>query len=262
MACQEKNTIYRKKNCKKISCHTRCPCYTLAMSLLNTGNAKTRKGEKKGFITYGLHLAPANLSGFNVCKDASKGCAAACLNTAGRGAMSSVQRARIVKTRLFFTDKQSFLANLWKEVAKSMKSAEKKGMTPCFRLNLTSDLPWEKIKYNGQNVFAAFPSVQFYDYTKSPDRMTAFLAGEMPSNYHLTFSRSESNGNIAEAFLASGGNVAMVFRKSLPQSFKGFDVVDGDDTDLRFLDGKGKIVGLKEKGLAKKDETGFVLEPA
>jgi hypothetical protein len=123
-------------------------------------------------------------------------------------------------------------------------------------------LPWEKIKYNGQNVFAAFPSVQFYDYTKSPDRMTAFLAGEMPRNYHLTFSRSESNGNIAEAFLASGGNVAMVFRKSLPQSFKGFDVVDGDDTDLRFLDGKGKIVGLKEKGLAKKDETGFVLEPA
>ena len=247
---------------QKISCHSCLRCYALAMSLLNTGNAKTRKGEKKGFITYGLHLAPANLSGFNVCKDASKGCTAACLNTSGRGAMSSVQRARIAKTRLFFTDKQSFLADLWKEIAKSMKSAEKKGMTPCFRLNLTSDLPWEKIKYNGQNVFAAFPSVQFYDYTKSPDRMTAFLAGEMPSNYHLTFSRSEHNNDLCLSFLKSGGNVAMVFRKSLPQSFNGFGVVDGDDTDLRFLDGKGKIVGLKEKGLAKKDETGFVLEPA
>jgi hypothetical protein len=99
--------------------------------------------------------------------------------------MSSVQRARIAKTLLFFHDKQAFLANLWKEVAKSMKSAEKKGMTPCFRLNLTSDLPWEKIKYNGQNVFAAFPSVQFYDYTKSAERMTSFVNGEMPKNYHL-----------------------------------------------------------------------------
>lgn len=232
------------------------------MPLLNFGNAKTRKGEKKGFITYGLHLAPANLSGFNVCKDASKGCAAACLNTAGRGAMSNVQRARIAKTRLFFSDKQKFLSDLWAEVKKSISSASRKEMTPCLRLNLTSDLPWEKIKFNGQSIFDAFPSVQFYDYTKSPDRMTAFLSGAMPKNYHLTFSRSESNGSIAEAFLASGGNVAMVFRKYLPETFKGFPVIDGDETDLRFLDGKGKIVGLKEKGLAKKDETGFVLEPS
>ena len=251
------------------------------MSLLNSGNSKTRKGEKKGFITYGLHLAPANLSGFNVCKDATAGCAAACLNTAGRGAMSSVQRARIKKTLLFFKDKQKFLADLWAEVAKSIKSAARKNMTPCFRLNLTSDLPWEKIKFNGQTVFEAFPEVTFYDYTKSIERMTAFVnsqtapqtwAGnwkhvatggkDWPSNYHLTFSRSETNGAIALAFLRSGGNVAMVFRKSLPATYFGHDVVDGDETDLRFLDGSGKIIGLKEKGLAKQDETGFVLEPA
>jgi hypothetical protein len=230
------------------------------MPLLNQGNAKTRKGEKKGFITYGLHLAPANLSGFNVCKDASKGCAAACLNTAGRGAMSSVQRARIAKTLFFFRDKQKFLSDLWAEINKSMKSAKRKGMTPCFRLNLTSDLPWEKIKLNGVNVFEAFPSVQFYDYTKSVERMTRFVNGEMPKNYHLTFSRSETNGAISLAFLRSGGNVAMVFRKSLPTQYFGHDVVDGDETDLRFLDGEGKIVGLKQKGLAKKDETGFVVE--
>ena len=232
------------------------------MSLLNSGNSKTRKGEKKGFTTYGLHLAPANLSGFNVCKDASSGCAAACLNTAGRGAMSSVQKARVKKTLFFFKDKQNFLAELWVEVAKSIKSAARKGMTPCFRLNLTSDLQWEKIKFNGQNVFEAFPSVTFYDYTKSAERMTAFVNGEMPANYHLTFSRSESNGALALAFLKSGGNVAMVFRKSLPASYFGHEVVDGDETDLRFLDGTGKIIGLKEKGLAKQDETGFVLEPA
>ena len=175
--------------------------------------------------------------------------------------MTMVQTARIKKTRLFFQDKQSFLAELWQEAAKSIKSSARKNMIPCFRLNLTSDLPWEKIKFNGQSIFEAFPSIQFYDYTKSPERMTAFLAGQFPKNYHLTFSRSESNGSIAEAFLASGGNVAMVFRKSLPAKFKGYSVVDGDETDLRFLDGSGVIVGLKEKGMAKKDETGFVLEP-
>jgi hypothetical protein len=232
------------------------------MSLLNSGNSKTRKGEKKGFTTYGLHLAPAKLSGFNVCADASKGCAAACLNTAGRGKMTMVQTARIKKTLFFFKDKQGFLAELWAEVAKSIRSAARKNMTPCFRLNLTSDLPWEKIKFNGQSVIEAFPDVQFYDYCKSPERMTKFVNGEMPKNYHLTFSRSESNGALALAFLKSGGNVAMVFRKSLPSTYYGHEVIDGDETDLRFLDGSGKIIGLKEKGLAKKDETGFVLEPA
>jgi hypothetical protein len=108
----------------------------------------------------------------------------------------------------------------------------------------------------------AFPECTFYDYTKSPERMTKFVNGEMPKNYHLTFSRSETNGAISLAFLRSGGNVAMVFRKSLPATYYGHDVVDGDETDLRFLDGSGKIIGLKEKGLAKKDQTGFVLEPA
>ena len=104
-----------------------------------------------------------------------------------------------------------------------------------------------------------FPDCQFYDYTKTPERMTAFLAGEMPENYHLTFSRSENNGAIAESILKSGGSVAMVFRKSLPTQYLGAEVVNGDETDLRFLDGKGKIVGLVEKGKAKKDDSGFVI---
>lgn len=231
------------------------------MNLLNSGNSKTRKGEKKGWITFGIHLAPASLSGFNVCDSSSAGCRFACLNTAGRGAMSSVQRARIAKTRLFFKDKPMFLSMLWKEITAGIKKAAKNGKQPCFRLNLTSDLPWEKIKFNGQSVFESFPNVQFYDYCKSPERMTKFVNGEMPSNYHLTFSRSESNGALALAFLKSGGNVAMVFRKSLPATYFGHEVIDGDETDLRFLDGSGKIIGLKEKGLAKKDLTGFVLEP-
>ena len=230
------------------------------MKLLTTANAKIRKGEKIGFKTFGIHLAPASLSGFNVCKDASAGCAASCLNTAGMGVFSNVQRARIEKTRLFFKDKAVFLSQLIKEITAAVKSAEKQNLTAVFRLNLTSDLPWEKIKLNGKSVFDLFPQVTFYDYTKSPERMTAFLAGEMPKNYHLTFSKSETNGAIAESILKSGGNVAMVFRKSLPSKWLGVDVVNGDETDLRFLDGAGKIVGLVEKGKAKKDESGFVIE--
>lgn len=231
------------------------------MKLLTTSNTKIKKGEKMGFMSFGIHLAPASLSGFNVCKDASKGCAAACLNTAGHGIFSTVQAARIAKTKLFFSNKSAFLSQLKKEIIAAIKKAEKNQMQPCFRLNLTSDLPWEKIKLDGQTIFEMFPSVQFYDYSKTPERMTAFLAGELPANYHLTFSRSESNGKIAEAMLASGGNVAMVFRKYLPKKFLGRSVVNGDETDLRFLDPKGVIVGLVEKGMAKKDATGFVLEP-
>lgn len=230
------------------------------MKLLTTANAKIRKGEKIGFKTFGIHLAPASLSGFNVCKDASLGCIYSCLNTAGMGAFSNVQLARIEKTRLFFKDKAVFLSQLIKEITAAIKSAEKQNLTAVFRLNLTSDLPWEKIKLNGKSVFDLFPQVTFYDYTKSPERMTAFLAGDMPKNYHLTFSKSETNGAIAESILKSGGNVAMVFRKSLPAKWLGVDVINGDETDLRFLDGAGKIVGLVEKGKAKKDESGFVIE--
>lgn len=231
------------------------------MKLLNSGNAKTSKGEKRGFITYGLHLAPSNLSGFNVCKDASSGCAAACLNTAGRGAMSSVQKARIAKTHLFFSNKDLFLSMLWQEVEASIKSAGRKGMTPCFRLNLTSDLPWEKIKMNGKTIMESFPGVQFYDYTKSPERMVKYVNGEMPKNYHLTFSRSETNGALCLGILRSGGNVAMVFQDSLPAMYYDCEVIDGDSDDLRFLDAAGVIVGLKAKGKGKIDATGFVLQP-
>lgn len=229
------------------------------MKLLNNGNSKTRKGEKLGYITYGMHLSPADKSGYNVCQHASTGCKAACLDTAGRGIMRNVQEARINKTLFFFKDRQGFLDQLWKETASSIKSAIRKSMYPCFRLNLTSDLPFHKIKNNGQTIMEAFPDFQFYDYTPDPVRMGQFLAGELPSNYHLTFSRKEDNQSLCDSIIASGGNVAVVFRDSLPKIWKGKTVVDGDETDLRFLDPDNVIVGLVEKGLAKKDESGFVV---
>ena len=224
--------------------------------LLNAGNYKTSKGEKYGWKTYGLHLAPFNLSGKNVCSSATAGCSTACLNTAGRGIMHSVQDARVKKTRRFFEDRNGFLQQLYKEIKSSIKSATRKQINSCFRLNLTSDLPWENM------VVKHFPKSQFYDYTKHLKRFVRFLEGKLPSNYHLTYSRSEETTDaMVIALCKSGGNVAVVFRDHLPETWLGIEVIDGDDSDLRFQDGKGKIVGLLEKGLAKKDETGFVVEP-
>jgi hypothetical protein len=230
------------------------------MKLLTSGNAKIVKGEKFGYMTQGIHFAPSNLSGYNVCAWASQGCAMACLNTSGRGKMKSIQNSRIKKTRSFFEDKQEFLCNLIKEIESACKRAEKKGLRPCFRLNLTSDLPWENIRCNdGQNIFEKFPYVQWYDYTKGFKRMEKYLNGKMPRNYHLTFSRSESNDAQARLVLAMGGNVAVVFRNKLPKQWEKRNVIDGDESDLRFKDPQGCVIGLVEKGDAKKDESGFVV---
>ena len=235
------------------------------MSLLNKGNAKTLKGEKVGYRTFGLHLSPADKSGFNVCQWSSAGCRAACLDTAGCGKWSNVQTARIAKTKRFFKDNFAFMSDLRTEIGKAIKSAARKNLTPCFRLNLTSDIPWENIRKHRAdkiNVMEEFPQVNFYDYTKGFYRMRAWLDGKMPDNYHLTFSRSEvTSDNKMKTILALGGNVAVVFRGALPKTYLGYPVVNGDENDLRFKDPKGVIVGLVEKGLAKKDETGFVVEP-
>ncbi len=221
-----------------------------------------------GFVTKGIHLAPANLAGYEVCRWRSKGCTMSCLNTAGRGQMNSVQQSRIAKTKLFFEHKMDFFAKLSKEISSSIRSALKKEMQAVFRLNLTSDIKWESEKdKEGLTIFERFKDTQFYDYTKSFKRMCSFLEkpfikGEekFPSNYHLTFSRSENNDTKCEMVLAMGGNVAVVFRNQLPKTWKGYEVVNGDDTDLRFLDKRGVVVGLIEKGMAKKDATGFVQE--
>jgi hypothetical protein len=244
------------------------------MKLLNQGNAKTLKGEVLGYRTFGLHLSPSDKSGFNVCKWASKGCRSACLDTAGRGCMSNVQTSRINKTKRFFKNKFVFMSDIRVEICKAIISAAKKQMIPCFRLNLTSDVEWEKLfRYKRDfskkvfhlyksNIVEDFPNVNFYDYTKGFYRMRKWLDGKMPKNYHLTFSRSENTSEYKmKTILELGGNVAVVFRGSLPKTYLGYKVIDGDESDLRFKDPKGVIVGLVEKGLAKKDETGFVVEP-
>lgn len=226
------------------------------MSFLRiNGDAKTIKGTKYGYLTGILYLAPETLSGFNTCQNASPGCKAACLNTAGRGKMTSVQIARIRKTKMFFTDKETFFSNLIKSINALIRKAKREGLKPCVRLNGTSDIPWEKVKHQGKNIMEIFPEIQFYDYTKSAKRMLETL----PSNYSLTFSRSESNQSEVNKLLSLGKNIAYVFNK-LPREYDGKEVIDGDKSDLRFTDKTGVIVGLKSKGDGKKDNSGFVIQ--
>jgi hypothetical protein len=224
------------------------------MKLLAT-NTKLEKGSKLNWNTKGLSLAPANLSGKQLCPHRSAGCEAACLNTAGMGIFSNVQEARINKAKFLIEKRADFLAALNKELQLLHKKALK-GEKIAVRLNVLSDLPWHNMID-----MSAFPALNFYDYTPNLARMIQFLNGELPANYHLTFSRKENNQAKVELVAAMGGNVAVVFDK-LPKTYLGKEVIDGDATDLRVLDPKGVIVGLKAKGKGKKDTSGFVVKGA
>ena len=223
--------------------------------LLSTANPKIQKGTKMGYLSFILHLAPSDLSGKNTCPKATKGCIAACLNTAGRGGMfkrgentNMIQKARIRKTKYFFEARDYFMADLYSDIQKAIRFAERKGLTPVFRLNGTSDLSWEKYTINDKNIFELFPTTQFYDYTKVLGRKVA----QYP-NYHLTFSKADGNdSDVAEA-LMQGMSVVAVY-DAIPAG-----VPSADETDLRFLDPKGVMLGLKAKGRAKKDYSGFVI---
>ena len=228
-------------------------------------NAKTVKGEALGYLTGILYLAPSDASGIaNVCPNASPGCRAACLYSAGRAALDpAIPAARIARTKRFFADRLNFLDDVARDIAAIVRKAKRDGLKPAIRLNGTSDLPWERIRMrDNRTLLEAFPRVRFYDYTKVPKRMDAFVKGHMPHNYSLTFSHSETNGTEALAVLANGGNVAVVFftkkRDALPATFQGARVIDADAHDLRFLDPRGVVCGLRAKGDAKHDTSGFV----
>ena len=225
--------------------------------LLSTANPKIQKGTKLGYLSFILHLAPADLSGRETCPKRTAGCTSACLNTAGRGGMfkrgentNMIQKARIRKTKYFFDNREQFMFELYHDIIKAKKFAEKQGLIPVFRLNGTSDLSWEKYEVGntGMNLFQLFPTTQFYDYTKVLGRKVS----QYP-NYHLTFSKADGNdADVAEA-LMQGMSVVAVYDK-IPEG-----VPSADETDLRFLDPKGVMLGLKAKGRAKKDYTGFVI---
>lgn len=258
--------------------------------LLNIdANPKTVKGQKQGYITAVLYLAPWKASGFNVCPMAeTAGCYAGCLNTAGHGGISKggkkmrtpagmlpanqIQRARIARTRLFVDDRVEFFRLLYQEIRAFLRKAERMGMTPVIRLNGTSDIMWERIPFPVDdrkrgihmyytNVMSAFPQVQFYDYTKIAKRFEK----PQPPNYHLSLSYSQANRKYANACKRArdehGASLVVVVRDAATRDMHiKLGGVDGDAHDLRFLDPDRSMVYLKAKGAARKDTSGFVID--
>lgn len=223
------------------------------------GNAKTIKGNARGFKTAILYLTPANGSGTNMCALAALAlCVDPCLNTAGRGGMSNVQMARLRKTLFWVQYQAEAIAMIKREIAKFEAQAKREGFTLLVRLNGTSDIRWENY-----GIIQSFPNTTFYDYTKIPNRRN------IPANYDLTFSYSGVSAfqQYVEMAKQNGNRLAVVFRNreivdrmlANGETFLGLPVVDGDDTDIRHLDPRGVIVALYAKGKAKQDNSGFVV---
>lgn len=235
------------------------------MRMLNIdANAKTVKGQAYGYMTGVLYLAPFKLSGINVCPMAElAACHGPCLNTAGRGVFPNVQDARIRKTVLFHENREEFMRLLVLDIMRLITRADAQGFMPVVRLDGTSDIKWENIDFtfdgiHYNNIFEMFPFTQFYDYTKIPGRNVADI-----HNYDLTFSYSGTPAfqPYVQRAVDAGMRIAVVFRTraAIPKTFLGMPCVDGDESDLRFLDPKGVVVALYAKGRARLDQSGFVI---
>ena len=241
--------------------------------IFSDDNQKSEKASGYGYLNIIHYLAPTDLAGVgNVCGFESRGCAAACLGWhSGHASMvkndddiNNTRESRIAKTRAFMTDRPRYLARMVLEIARHRRRAAAAGLKLCVRLNGSSDIAWEGIRVGGKTLFELFPETQFIDYTKNWRRFDRAL----PSNYHLTFSRSEENESKALELLERGVNVTVVFGADKPSIWKGFAVIDGDAHDLRHLDPRagqggrpwGYVIGLSPKGnKAKKDSSGFVV---
>ena len=227
--------------------------------MFKSGNPKTDKNQSveglENIVILHLNLAPSDVSGYELCPMASMGCKKACLHTAGNPIFQAQKdKGRINRARYYMQDRANFMKQLVRELENFVKWCKKNNKIGVVRLNTTSDVSWEI-----HNIFERFPTLQFYDYTKIQKRALKFARGEYPPNYHLTYSLNEDNYDKAMQVLNEGGNIAVVFRKDLPDTFMGKKVVNGDLHDLRLLDPKNVVVGLKAKGKAKTDTSGFVM---
>jgi hypothetical protein len=232
------------------------PSYKKVKNLLSDGSTNT-KTAKNNLQTFILYLAPSDIIGtHNLCPMASAGCKASCLYSAGRGRFSNVQLSRINKAKFWAYDRQAFYIQLATEL---MKIHDKSNFEKiAIRLNGTSDIDHLSLlkRYTGIDFLDAFYSnLLFYDYTKNINVFKKYFG----TNYKLTFSKSETNFDECLEVINMGGNIAAVFSAELPDTYGGINVINGDESDLRYFDPANVIVGLKAKGDAKKDTTGFVI---
>jgi hypothetical protein len=240
---------------------SRKQCSLDCQYLLTVDSTKIVKGEKLGYRTRILYLSPSREAGkWNMCPW-SDGCEKLCLgHTSGHMVFSAAKRARIARTRFFMLNRAGFYARICREIENLMAYAKRKGLIPCVRLNGSSDIPWESVY---PDLFTRFHDVQFYDYTKSRDRVSRYLGDiYFPTNYCLVYSVGRSLQSVESAvqFLRNGGGAAVVFdHVDTTEKWYGFPIIDGDISDVRFRDPRGSVIGLKAKGAARKDHTAFVV---
>lgn len=230
-------------------------------------NAKLRKSAGGEWLLFGLSMSPATTSGHQVCSSSTPGCRKACIFTSGNGGYPIVSRGRKGRALAWFQKREEFKKKLYEEMELAMKLAKRHKRNLGIRLNVFSDIMWER---QFPEIIGDFGEVQFYDYTKHFERMMRFCRGEFPSNYYLTFSRSEKNEEECLRVLSSGRNVSVPFtinaamkpdiKVPLPNTYLGYPVVNGENNDLRFLDPQGCVVGVKTKGMGFWDKTGFVVD--
>ena len=223
------------------------------MKLLDTngGNAKLNKTDNSSqeYRLAGLSLMPDDV----LCPYRHvAGCARPCLESAGMGVFSNVKAGRQRKTDWWHSDRSGFLDQLRKELTNFDKLCKRQGVKAAVRLNVLSDIPWEK-----HGIPQEFPDIFFYDYTKNSSRL-----GKTPDNYDLMFSYSgeaEYQKFVPKA-VKSGAPMSVVFRGAMPDTFMGRRVINGDASDLVNVKAGSVIVGLVAKGKAKKDEGSFVID--
>ena len=228
-------------------------------SLLTLPDANAKLAKSVGYYNAGISLSPASTSGHNVCSGSTKQCRAACIAFTGRSEDSPmIQKVRINRTKLYATNKKEFWELLKPELYMVDRKAERLGVEVAFRPNIFSDQNWFKTL---PILFTTFPHWNFYSYTKVKSKVRQYMNGELPDNYHVTYSWSErSNLDEVKQYLDSGVNVAVPFYDSgslkgvIPKKWNGYKVINGDESDLRFLDPKGVVVGLKVKLPKKKDK--------
>lgn len=256
--------------------------------VFSTDSAKAAKAGSYGWLDAICYMSPSNTAGVgNLCSHASPICIALCLGlTSGQAGMvkdinssadqdNNVRKSRREKAQHFMHNRAGFLLAMVREIDNLILRSAKLQFKLCIRPNGSTDIAWEGIRFdilrdrNGKavgitlggksNLFDHYPNIPFLDYTKNHLRFNRPL----PANYHLTFSRSETNEDQALTLLEKGVNVAVVFGNGLPVHWHGFTVIDGDRHDLRHLDPRGShgyVVGLKPKGrAAKRDTGGFVV---
>lgn len=239
---------------------------------IDDGKAVKAQTATRNWLNCINYMAPADTAGVgNLCPHATAGCKALCLGEwSGQAAMRQegadnlVTLSRKAKARFYMTDRRAFMVECAAHIDRALARARDAGQRLCVRMNGSTDIAWEGASVEGRRLMSLFPDVQFVDYTKSVKRALRALSDPTwPKNYHLTFSRSETNEADCLRVLAAGGQLAVVSSMKRPRAWRGYRTVDGDRHDLRHLDARGCVVWLSPKGAkAKRDASGFVLRAA